>query len=62
MVRKQYVYETIFVNLVRVRVRVRVRVNLGIQGTGTESALVYAVRGMGGTLNSPSLENADLLG
>ena len=41
MVRKQYVYGTVFVNLVRVRVRV----NLGFQGTGTD---VYAVRGMVG--------------
>ena len=44
MVRKQYVYGTVFVNLVRVRVRVRV--NMGFQGTGTEYVPVYAVRGM----------------
>ena len=49
MARKQYVYGTVFVNLVRVRVRVRV--NMGFQGTGTESVPVYAVRGMVGTRN-----------
>ena len=44
MVRKKYVYGTVFVNLVRVRVRVWV--NMGFQGTGTEYVPVYAVRGM----------------
>ena len=45
MVRKKYVYGTVFVNLVRIRVRVRV--NMGFHGTGTDSVPVYAVRGMG---------------
>ena len=44
MVRKKYVYGTVFVNLVRVRVRVRV--NMGFHGTGKDSVPVYAVRGM----------------
>ena len=47
MVRKKYVYGTVFVNLVRVRVRVRV--NMGFHGTGTDSVPVYAVRGMPST-------------